>query len=90
MARPRYAAWGCVVSGPQHYTDASALLSLAQTHRDTGNSRDHELAAQFAAEAQVHATLALAAATIDAARLAPTSRYNGFYPDEAWEEVLGQ
>lgn len=78
------------MTGPQHYTDASALLFLAQTHRDTGSRRDHELAAQYTAEAQVHATLALAAATIDAARLAPTSRYDGFYPDEAWEAVIGQ
>ena len=78
------------MTGPQHYTDASVLLSLAQMHRDTGNKRDHELAAQFTSEAQAHAILALAAATIDAARLAPTSRHDGFYPDEAWEAVIGQ
>ena len=54
------------MNGPEHYRGAEALLILAQTHRDTGDGRDHELAAQFAAEAQAHATLALAAAVVDA------------------------
>jgi hypothetical protein len=57
------------MTGPQHYTDASALLSLAQTYRDTGNRRDHELAAQFAAEAQAHATLRASSQAFDVAEL---------------------
>lgn len=42
-----------------HYTQAEELLHLAASH-DSGNERDHALAAQCAAEAQAHATLALA------------------------------
>ena len=65
------------MTGPEHYREAERLL------KDPGS-------AGVIGAAQVHATLALAAATIDAARLAPTSRYDGFYPDEAWEAVIGQ
>jgi hypothetical protein len=49
-----------------HYTQAEELLNLAATHRSlslarsSGYERDHALAAQCAAEAQAHATLALA------------------------------
>lgn len=52
-----------------HYTQAEELLNLAATHRSLSLARsrgsatyerDHALAAQCAAEAQAHATLALA------------------------------
>jgi hypothetical protein len=51
------------MKGAEHYQEAERLLRIAVEHRDTGDRRDHQLAAQFTAEAQVHATLALAAAT---------------------------
>ena len=38
-----------------HYSEASDLLALASSHRDTGDERDRHLAAQFAAEATVMA-----------------------------------
>lgn len=53
------------MSGPQHYAEAERLLSFAMlddTYVDTGNAGEATLAA-----AQVHATLALAAATIEVA-----------------------
>jgi hypothetical protein len=47
------------VNGPEHYRAAEKLMKDAmRTSRD-----DDELAMQFLAAAQVHATLALAAAT---------------------------
>lgn len=54
------------MTGRQHYCKAERQLALAEEHRDTGDPRDHELAVQFTAEAQAHATLALTAATLAA------------------------
>lgn len=45
------------MNGPDHYLEAQRLIHLA------GGS-DPESASQYLAEAQVHATLALAAATL--------------------------
>lgn len=54
------------MNGPEHYREAEALLKLALNVRDSSYAPDHELAAQFSAEAGAHATLALAAAVVDA------------------------
>ena len=58
------------MSGPEHYREAERLLEDPRS-------------ADVIAAALVHATLAMAAATIDAARLAPTSRHDGSLI-EAW------
>lgn len=47
------------MNGPEHYTEAEALTAKAETVHHA--ARDHLLA-----RAQVHATLALVAATLDA------------------------
>lgn len=49
------------MTGPEHYRKAEQLLDLAHKHTDTGTWRDEELAARFAADAQVHAILAVVA-----------------------------
>jgi hypothetical protein len=50
------------VTGPEHYREAEQLVVRAY-HHTFGAGRDPAAGAAFAAEAQVHATLALAAAT---------------------------
>lgn len=66
-------------SGPQHYLEAERLIGLVEA----GESSDTMLAAdELLMAAQVHATLALAAATA----LANTGEM--FVPDcEAWERA---
>ncbi|MFJ8023333.1 hypothetical protein [Streptomyces sp. NPDC096311] len=62
------------MTGPEHYREAERLLKLA--HRNTyGDANNPATGAALAAEAQAHATLALAAATalVDPARSAPRS-----------------
>ncbi len=49
------------MNGPEHYAEAERIMQLGQSRAES-----HEDEAVFAAWAQVHATLALAAATIDA------------------------
>lgn len=50
------------MTGPEHYREAERLLGMA--HRYTyGDGADPVTGAALAAEAQAHATLALAAAT---------------------------
>lgn len=50
------------MTGPEHYRAAEQLIEIAK------NSQDAPIAtAQLLAEAQIHATLALAAATADTA-----------------------
>lgn len=84
------------MSGPEHYRVAQTLL---------GNLRDEmagapgrllrtaEQRAEMIAEAQVHATLALAAATIAPRALGPLESWGGQHievlsPDrDAWDEV---
>jgi len=53
------------MTGPEHYREAERLLKKA-THYSYGDGADPVTGAALAAEAQVHATLALAAATRDA------------------------
>ncbi|MFJ2568144.1 hypothetical protein ACIO02_35365 [Streptomyces sp. NPDC087568] len=51
-----------MATGPEHYREAERLAGMA--HRFTyGDGADPTVGAALAAEAQVHATLALAAAT---------------------------
>ncbi|WP_267244399.1 hypothetical protein [Streptomyces sp. PR69] len=54
------------MTGPQHYREAERLADLAH-HFTYGDGADPVTGAALAAEAQVHATLALAAATAMAA-----------------------
>lgn len=67
------------MNGPEHYREAEALLAIAERHI-TEDPRDMRISEVSADAAQVHATLALAAATI-AVNL-PIS-------DAAWREVAG-
>ena len=64
------------MNGPQHYAEAERLLDMAEAELEryasaeygSHDERVHLQQSQWAtARAQVHATLALAAATIDAA-----------------------
>jgi hypothetical protein len=58
------------VNGPDHYQAAERLLETAREYRRQNGG---PLAAAVAAEAQVHATLALAAATVDVGSQAATT-----------------
>jgi hypothetical protein len=67
------------MNGPQHYRDAEMCVKRAA---DAANVPDEQL---WLAEAQVHATLALAAAT------AANIRRNGVvFASSGWAEVLGE
>jgi hypothetical protein len=65
------------VTGPEHYKAAESLTGVAAgvmdyehgVYSSMGTEERIQRRAAFLAEAQVHATLALAAATADAARL---------------------
>ena len=63
------------MTGPEHYREAEVLLAAAQNApegaRPSGRYED------LVAEAQAHATLALAAATIDAARVDRARQWDG-------------
>jgi hypothetical protein len=54
------------VNGPEHYREAEKLLRDAETFTDPRNPSNANIAA-----AQVHATLALAAATADSRVIEP-------------------
>lgn len=67
------------MNGPQHYREAERLLSVAHDLAD----QDYQVRADFiVARAQVHATLALAAASVqnDTIDAGPIPR---------WEKTLG-
>ena len=53
-----------VATGPEHYTDAERLLRVADTI-SANHDETNPAATLMLAEAQVHATLALAAATAE-------------------------
>lgn len=76
-----------MASGPWHYQEAEKLLAAAEECplRHEGGSPDAEV---LAAEAQVHATLALAAATALGGHLADPQFRKPLYLDE-WERVAG-
>ena len=63
------------MSGAQHYTEAERLVDAASL------VKEHEVATEYLAAAQVHATLALAAATIDAARSVTTTSPAGDFEE---------
>lgn len=69
------------MTGPEHYREAERLARMA--HRFTyGDGADPTVGAALAAEAQVHATLALAAATaLPATRMLLVAEY------KAWADV---
>lgn len=56
------------MNGPEHYREAQQLLEELRRGLDAGNSITPQEAATHAARAQVHATLALTAATVWATR----------------------
>jgi hypothetical protein len=64
------------MTGPEHYQKAESLIGIAERSEDAPVA-----VGQILAEAQVHATLALAAATIDAG-YAALNFYNA-----AWHEA---
>lgn len=66
------------MTGPEHYTEAERLIQQARD--STGN----DWSALYLAQAQVHATLALAAAT---ALPGDSDRQNDTYE---WSRVAGQ
>lgn len=77
------------MSGPEHYAEAERLLKHADQRMaqdDAQHLRTHENRIRLFAEAQVHATLALAAAT--------AMNPSGFAPDGAtakqWRTQLTQ
>jgi hypothetical protein len=73
------------MTGPEHYREAERLLGMA--HRFTyGDGADATVGAALAAEAQAHATLALAAAT--AGQLADRYVGDGNHIDY-WRTALG-
>lgn len=51
------------MTGPEHYREAERLISLEPLQRTESGELDAPAVAALMAEAQVHATLALAAAT---------------------------
>ncbi|MYX14459.1 hypothetical protein GTY67_13735 [Streptomyces sp. SID8374] len=73
------------MNGPQHYREAERLASRAH-HFTYGDGGDPAVGAALAAEAQVHATLALAAATAITA-MSPHA-YAGTVAD--WDAIAGQ
>jgi len=68
------------MSGPNHFREAEALLSIACLPDDCDADR-------LIAAAQVHATLALAAVTAELASHAPPPSERT-YPRTGWDELL--
>ncbi len=68
------------MTGPEHYRKAESLLDGSRDYRLAGSEDELRQAAQLAAEAHVHATLALAAATVNTARQLAHS--------QGWGEVI--
>jgi hypothetical protein len=73
------------MTGPEHYREAERLLAESRTELRP-NDEGHCEADRTIAEAQVHATLALAAAT---ALIDETSRSDCFDNYRAWQQVTG-
>ncbi|RPK76398.1 hypothetical protein EES45_23180 [Streptomyces sp. ADI97-07] len=74
------------MNGPEHYREAETLLADADSSKLTTYEGDNPEADRTIATAQVHATLALAAAT---ALLDETPRSDSFAAYRAWQEVAG-
>lgn len=69
------------MTGPEHYREAEKLLALDENLRESGGDPGDMLFA-----AQVHATLALAAAT---ALIDETPRSDCFANYRAWQDAAG-
>ncbi|MFF7829771.1 hypothetical protein ACFZCM_31600 [Streptomyces rochei] len=74
------------MTGPEHYREAERLLSVATSSDQTTYEGENPEADRTIAEAQVHATLALAAAT---ALIDETPRSDCFSNYKAWQDVAG-
>lgn len=84
------------MNGPQHYSAAEDCLKIAEAVWLEAEDHSDAHVAHFLAQAQVHATLALTAATIDSGRAVTTMRpgqYDESITDSAptheadWAEV---
>lgn len=71
------------MTGPEHYRKAEELLAVADDYEDDGAPQTARIRRE---EAQVHATLALAAAT---ALIDETPRSDCFDNYAAWSAVAG-
>lgn len=77
------------MTGPEHYREAERLLDMAH-HHSYGDGADPVTGAALAAEAQAHATLALAAATAQSAPVEGDPDAGMPAEDaEAWDAVCG-
>ncbi|GAA2092515.1 hypothetical protein [Actinomadura alba] len=73
------------MTGPEHYREAERLAKQAN-HWTYGDGGDPVAGAALAAEAQVHATLALAAATA----LMGSTNHARVVDANAWQAVAGE
>ncbi|MFE2353418.1 hypothetical protein [Streptomyces parvulus] len=74
------------MTGPEHYREAERLLELASSSKETTYEGDNPEADRDIAAAQVHATLALAAATA----MSSTEQGGMARVDfEAWDRAAG-
>lgn len=76
------------MTGPEHYHEAVRLANHAN-HFTYGDGADPVVGAALAAEAQVHATLALAAATVEQAEVTAVAHDIRSESLNAWDAVLG-
>ncbi|MEU2797669.1 hypothetical protein [Streptomyces sp. NPDC007117] len=76
------------MNGPQHYREAERLAERSN-HFTYGDGADPVVGAALATEAQVHATLALAAATAMQAAVDGSEPGMGSGEFAAWYEVAG-
>jgi hypothetical protein len=74
------------MTGPEHYREAERLAKQAN-HWTYGDGGDPVVGAALAAEAQVHATLALAAAAAEAGGLVTAGDITGEL--SPWGRALG-
>lgn len=70
------------MNGPQHYTEAERLVQVSVLHTDSTDPRDLAIAELSAAQAQVHATLAGVAASLDESRVRLIMNH------DAWGEAM--
>ncbi|XMN09356.1 hypothetical protein ACK8N7_26600 [Streptomyces griseobrunneus] len=76
------------MTGPEHYREAERLADRAH-HFTYGDGADPVTGAALAAEAQVHATLALTAATAMQAAVDGSEPGMGGGEFAAWYEIAG-
>ncbi|GGU12948.1 hypothetical protein [Streptomyces violascens] len=74
------------MTGPEHYREAERLIAVAVRSDQTTYEGENPEADRTLAEAQVHATLALAAAT---ALVDETPRSDSHSEYRAWQSVAG-